>query len=222
MHAHLTLKSNNKKTGPIPVSTTERASCPRTCIHKASSCYAETGPLAMHWSKIPERGKPWAEFCAEIAALPEQTLWRHNQAGDLPGDGTLIDGPALMLLVEANLGKKGFTYTHYDPHQGANAYWIAAANAMGFAVNLSADSLEQADAYVELGIGPVVVVVDSNETAQGQTPEGRTVALCPATQRDDIGCSTCGICAEQHKAVIGFPAHGARKQVINLRLAEVA
>lgn len=31
MRVHLTLKSANAKTGPIPVSTTERDSCPATC-----------------------------------------------------------------------------------------------------------------------------------------------------------------------------------------------
>jgi len=184
-----------------------------------AGCYADSGPLALHWNKIPYRGMPWEDFCEAIAALPAGTLWRHNQAGDLPGDGAdRIDGPALMDLVEANLGRRGFTYTHYDPTKGDNAYWIAAANAMGFTINLSADTLEQADAYAALGLGPVVVVLPSYTSAHGMTPEGRTVAVCPATQTEGVSCATCQICAKQRQAVIGFPAHGSRKKVINLRL----
>ena len=219
MFVHLTRVSSNAKTGPIPVSTTERKSCPVRCPHMNAGCYADSGPLALHWNKIPYRGMPWEDFCEAIAALPAGTLWRHNQAGDLPGDGAdRIDGPALMDLVEANLGRRGFTYTHYDPTKGDNAYWIAAANAMGFTINLSADTLKQADAYADLGIGPVVTVLPSSTDRHGVTPEGRTVAVCPATQTEGVSCATCQVCAKQRQAIIGFPAHGSRKKVINLRL----
>ena len=218
MHVHLTQVSSNTKTGPIPVSTTERRSCPPRCPHMDAGCYADGGPLRIHWDKVPERGTAWEGFCERIAQLPAGTLWRHNQAGDLPGDGTRIDGPALMRLVEANLGRRGFTYTHYDPAKGDNAYWIAAANAMGFTINLSADTLEQADAYAELGIGPVVTVLHSATERHGVTPEGRTVAVCPAVQTEGVSCATCQICAKQRQAIIGFPALGMRKKIINLRL----
>ena len=218
MHVHLTQVSSNTKTGPIPVSTTERRSCPPRCPHMDAGCYADGGPLRIHWDKVPERGTSWEEFCERIAQLPAGALWRHNQAGDLPGDGTRIDGPALMRLVEANLGRRGFTYTHYDPTKGDNAYWIAAANAMGFTINLSADTLEQADAYAELGIGPVVTVLHSATERHGVTPEGRTVAVCPAVQTEGVTFATCQICAKQRQVIIGFPAHGMRKKVINLRL----
>ena len=219
MFVHLTDVSSNSKTGPIPVSTTERKSCPVRCPHMNAGCYADGGPLRLHWDKVPYRGMAWEDFCERIAALPAGTLWRHNQAGDLPGDGAdKIDGPALMELVEANLGRRGFTYTHYNPTKGDNAYWIAAANAMGFTINLSADTLEQADEYAELGIGPVVVVLPSTTDRHGVTPEGRTVAVCPAAQTEGGSCATCQVCAKQRQAIIGFPAHGMRKKVINLRL----
>jgi hypothetical protein len=41
-------------------------------------------------------------------------------------------------------------------------------------------------------------------------PQGRHVAICPATMRNDVQCATCGICANAtRKAIIGFPAHGS-------------
>ena len=41
-------------------------------------------------------------------------------------------------------------------------------------------------------------------------PEGE--AVCPATY-SDATCKTCGACARVRDAVIGFPAHGAWRQV---------
>src|SRR6476659_7892973 len=44
------------------------------------------------------------------------------------------------------------------------------------------------------------------------TPAGRRIAVCPATY-SDATCKTCGACAQVRNAVIGFPAHGAWRQV---------
>jgi hypothetical protein len=61
----------------------------------------------------------------------------------------------------------------------------------------------------DLEIGPVVVVLDSNQTENTTTPKGRRVTICPTYTRDDITCKTCGLCAiEDRKTIIGFPAHG--------------
>jgi len=40
------------------------------------------------------------------------------------------------------------------------------------------------------------------------------------TYRDDINCMRCGICqvASPNRAVIGFPAHGVKKRVIDIKL----
>lgn len=87
-----------------------------------------------------------------------QTLWRHNQAGDLPGENDTIDLVALAQLAEANVGKRGFTYTH-KPMTADNAAAVKQANARGFTINLSADNLSEADDLAEMQVGPVVVVL---------------------------------------------------------------
>jgi hypothetical protein len=227
-----TLKSRNSKVGAMPVSTTSRNTCPDSCPLKASGCYAESGPLAMLWAALSKAtpGKTfqragqtmqsltWTQFVHAVAALPEATLWRHNQAGDLPGKSDAIDVAALSTLVKANQGRRGFTYTHKPltgPHGACNAAAIAAANAAGFTVNLSADNLAEADQLAKSGVGPVVVVLP--DTVQGNadisTPQGRRVSICPATYRDDVSCATCQLCQRQNrKSVVGFPAHGASKR----------
>jgi len=218
MYVHLTLKSANVKTGPIPVSTTEKASCPADCAMRAG-CYADSGPLALHWRAVSEgkRGTDWAGFTAAIAALPDGQLWRHNQAGDLPVAGGTVDPIALGELVAANTGKRGFTYSHHRDAQSID--WIRHANAWGFTVNLSANNLADADTLADFDAGPVVVVLPSDQSENTKTPSGRTVVVCPATQRDDVSCASCQLCQRQRSAIVGFPAHGTKKRVIDIRLA---
>jgi len=214
----LTLKSRNAKTGPIPVSTTTSTTCPEACPFNrknAGGCYADGGPLRIQWDKVSrgEVGYTWDAFLSQVQALPVDILWRHNQAGDLPGIGDTIDGKALYGLVAANTGKRGFTYTHKPMASIENREAIAHANASGFTINLSANNLEHADELADFGIGPVVAVLPINQKDNTTTPKGRKVVVCPATQRDDVSCMTCGLCARLRDAIVGFPAHGngARK-----------
>lgn len=218
MQVHLTLKSANAKTGPIPVSTTERNSCPTDCAMRAG-CYAASGPLALHWAAVSAgtRGTSWDQFVRDIAALPEGQLWRHNQAGDLPQAGGTIDAVKLGQLVAANQGRRGFTYTHH--RDAASLAWVKHANEWGFTVNLSANDLTDADVLAETGAGPVVVVLPSTQTENTETPAGRKVVVCPATQRDDVSCATCQLCQRQRSTIVGFPAHGTKKRVIDIKLA---
>lgn len=217
LRVHLSPVSGNKKTGPIPVSTTSAESCPSDCPFMGSGCYAQSGPLAIHWKAVSrgERGMSWADFCLAIARLPAGVLWRHNQAGDLPhADGT-IWREGLMNLVRANAkGKKrGFTYTHHDVLRNwANRDYVRDANMCGFTVNLSGNDLAHADALAAADCGPVVVVLPSD--VQGnqvvRTPAGRKVVVCPATYREDVSCASCGLCARADRdCIVGFPAHGS-------------
>ena len=217
MFVHINLKSKNIKTGPIPVSTTSADSCPTVCPfnHKnQGGCYAESGPLALHWRKVTEkaRGESFTRFVEKIRDLPQGQLWRHNQAGDLQGKGNRIDAKPLAALVDANKGKRGFTYTH-KPMTRANAALVANANANGFTINLSANSVAHADKLADLGVGPVVAVLPADASENTATPHGRKVVVCPATQRDDVSCATCKLCAiAERDFIIGFPAHGAAKR----------
>lgn len=219
MHVHLTPKSRNEKTGPIPVSTTTASTCPPSCPFNNANeggCYAEAGPLALHWRKVTsgERGGSWSAFCDQIEALPAGTFWRHNQAGDLPGDGVTIDADKLGQLVEANAGKAGFTYTHYPLGTG-NLAAITMANRAGFTVNLSANDPGHADELAATGL-PVVTVLPTGDHGKKSvtTPEGRRIVVCPATYRDDVSCATCKLCASNKadRPIVGFPAHGTSKR----------
>src|SRR6267154_5809839 len=158
--------SQNAKTGPIPVSIIERASCWSGCALYENGCYAEAGALALHWDRASRglAGGSWSEFCANVAALRPGRLWRYAQAGDLPGYGAEIDGALLDELVAANIGKNTIAFTHKpvlgdDPVAVENRRLIAAAVTASFTVNLSADNPAHADRLAERGIAPVVTVL---------------------------------------------------------------
>jgi hypothetical protein len=208
---HLTPKSSNVKTGPIPVSTTSRATCPDVCPFKKAGCYAENYGLNFLWNRVDAgtAGTDWPTFCNAIEALPPATLWRYGQAGDLPNQAGHIDGEAFGHLVQANIGKRVIAYTHCNPLLGNNAKYIRGANDWGFTVNLSANTLEHADTLSNYELGPVVVVLPSDQLENTTTPSGRRVTICPTYTREDITCMTCGLCAiANRKTIIGFPAHG--------------
>ena len=84
-------------------------------------------------------------------------------------------------------------------------------NLCGFTVSLSADNLEEADVFYDTGL-PVVTVLPMDQMENTTTPAGRKVVVCPAVVRDDVTCSSCGLCQVQTRNVIvGFPSHGTGK-----------
>jgi hypothetical protein len=231
-HFHVTPRSANAKTGPIVVTTSAAKTCPPACPFKRT-CYAKGGPLALHWAAVSrgDRGAPWARFLADLsdalAKAPRGQIWRHNQAGDLPGAGDLIDREALAALIATNAtaDARGFTYTHKpliaaDAPKGAKGRALAAANlaavaesnANGFTINASANNLAHVDALADAldGRAPIVVVVAADAPATLATPNGRKVVICPAQTREGVTCATCRLCSRADRSVVvGFRAHGA-------------
>jgi hypothetical protein len=132
----------------------------------------------------------------------------------LPGDGEDIDLQHLAGLIRANKGRKGFTYTHYNPIANDwNFQSINLANVNGFTVNLSANNLEHADALASLDIGPVVTLLPIDSPNLSYTPQGRPVVICPAVTSDNVTCASCGLCQKvDRKSIVGFPVHGIAKK----------
>ena len=219
MRVHITPRSGNAKTGPIPVTTTERASCPETCPFYDKGCYAKSGPLALHWRKVSdgERGTDWQGLCDFVSKLPDRQLWRHNQAGDLPHTDGQINGSLLGDLVRANKGKRGFTYTHHKLDVGLNTWYIATANQLGFTVNVSTESKDDAVAAYRKGL-PAVVVVPSDHAGSdyGEVHDGVTFVTCPAQTDKPLTCAECGLCSQsKRQCVVMFKAHGNAKRYVS-------
>lgn len=247
---HTTPKSGNKKTGPMIVTTSEAATCPDACPfnhNNEGGCLAEYGPLKLHWDKVSkrERGGTWEDFIANVGTFATDASWRHNQAGDMPGDKKNLDERKCYQLADANDERDGFTYCHYDVIDNEhNRKVLTVVNQSNFTVNLSGNNMAHADQLVETKAGPVCTVLPKElgrrkekgewtETLADyrvrikdlKTPAGNPVGPCPATYLDDLSCLDCMLCAKkQRKILVGFPAHGtgARKAdavATNLRSA---
>jgi hypothetical protein len=209
---HLITQSTNSKVGlGVAVSTSTAATCPDSCPLKKAGCYADSGPLALHWRKVTakERGHVWNAFIKSIQALPVGWKFRHNQAGDLPGENNRINRGMLRQLATAVASRslRAWTYTH-KPLTKSNLEAIREANANGLVINLSADNLKEADRKAATGL-PVTVILPRDSAPVTFTPQGRKVVTCPAQTRHGTTCSSCMLCQRGDRSVIvGFKVHG--------------
>ena len=216
----ITRTSGNTKTGPITTTRTERPSCPSTCALYNAGCYATLGRERMQWDRLNrhETGVSWDEFVSQIRRIvPNGVLWRHNTAGDLPHNNGNIDYLKLKQLINANKGKKGFTYSHHVLNDH-NVISLQNANALGFTVNASCESVDEADRVMSEYNIPAVAVVHSEESRRFfTTTNGRKVVTCPAAlHKGKVSCATCGLCQlADREFVIAFPAHGVAKNKVN-------
>ena len=224
MNYSLVKVSSNSKTGPIPVTTSNRATCPDACPLKKNGCYADGYRTQLHWNAVTDgkRGKDWQGFLADIKALPKRVLWRHSIAGDLRGTNNHIDVQALKELTQANKGKNGFTFTHYPLDNAVNITAVMQANNDGFTVNGSANNLEQADSYKALGI-PTVVILTENVSKVSYTPNNNKIVVCPAQNSDKVTCQSCGLCqVAKRDYIIGFKVHGKSKKKAKIAIGLTA
>ena len=233
MRFHFAAISSNRKVGPLPVVTASADTCPDSCGLKGAGCYAEGGHVGMFWKKLSTGKIPGIDFkelLKKIRALPRHQLWRYAQAGDLPPDREDV-----LELAKANQGRQAIAYTH-----GRDFETYKEAAKLGFNINISTDSPEEADEMMQHGLPVVTVLPSFYEREKGedlrdyrerlggslslQTPQGNRIAICPATYMDDVTCSTCGVCASPRagNAIVGFPSHGVRKKAIDVRLNEEA
>ena len=213
---YFNISSRNSKTGPMLVTTQSQDTCPRSCPFNGSGCYAQMGPILIHWKKVNngERAHEWNQFLQAVRKLQPGALWRMSQAGDLPGLDDEIDSEKLNQVIQANRKRKGFTFTH-KALTAENQQLIKHANDNGFTINLSADSLSDADAKAELNIGPVVVPIH-NDPAKWptHTPNGRRIVVCLHSTKN-LKCTECRLCAHANrKSIVGFPAHGVKKRQV--------
>jgi hypothetical protein len=214
MNYHLTLKSSNKKTGPMAVSTSPQSTCPDDCPLKKEGCFADSGPLKLHWDKISAgtRGVSFDDFLMQVGALPMRAEYRHNQAGDLPGQDGQIDAPKLARLAATTKRRKlrAFTYSHYNVLTNINnRLAIQHANNNGLVINLSANHISEVDTLLNLKIAPVAVIMPLNSKKITYTEQGNKIVICPAQTNEKTTCLDCMLCAKNDRSFsIGFIAHG--------------
>lgn len=220
---HLSAKSSNKKTGSMAVSTSSKATCSPSCPFLNNGCYAQSGPLNLHWLKVTsgERGDSFPTFLDKLKALPEGSAFRHNQAGDLPHDAGRISQTFIEKTTESVAHLRAYTYTHHKPEIGNNLQLLRYANRNGLTINVSCETERQADNAIANELPAVVVVSSGEKRTTWRTESGNTVLVCPAQRNDSTTCADCMLCHKRgKKVIIAFLAHGTSKKKAEAQLSE--
>ena len=211
------LSLGNKKTGAMLLVRSPRATCPDSCGLKKEGCYAYNFPLVLHWAKQDTTGVDFSTVLYAIRSLPRDSIWRLFEAGDFepsPENPELISDSQVLSLLSANRGKKGFGYTHYPVLP--NLEVLQLMNSSGLTINVSADTVEQAKLYFELGLPTVLVVAENHP--KDSVVDGMRVVVCPnqstVAKPTCLQCQLCQVVDRDY--VIGFRAHGTKKRKIKV------
>jgi hypothetical protein len=214
--------SGNSKTGPIPVVSADRASCPSRCPFYNDGeqiCYGQEFRITKKWDGIAEKGDTWPDLVGKLrATIRPERPWRFGIVGDLPTDASgNLDAGKLEDL--RSLRGDGWAYTHHNVLTSENFKTVRALHAKpGFIVNQSADTLEQAEACLDAGI-PTVMVGPANFKKPRMTERGSILTPCPASlSKGRVTCADCRLCRSgalartARRIIIVFPAHGPRSK----------
>lgn len=226
----LNLCSSNGKTGPIATLKTSMNTCPDSCSWKENGCYAKYGPITIHWRNLHKIGVQFLTVLKEIRRIPRGEYFRLFEAGDAPGNGKYrLYKDACLKLAEACKHLIAFGYTHYRPNKH-NLPILKAMNEK-CTLNLSADSLEEADELFKTGL-PVVSIIPKDSPSTFFTENGIRVIKCPYEQFTNSGqrkvknCMTCAkgsgkgpLCYWQDRDfIVGFPPHGSGAKYLNTEM----
>ena len=211
------LSAGNSKTGAMLLVRSPRSTCPDSCGLKGNGCYAFNFPLVLHWVKQETTGVDFATVLYAVRTLPKKALWRLFEAGDFEPSSEnpeLISSQQVISLIAANKDKRGFGYTHYPVLP--NLEVLQLMNSSGLTINASADSLEQAKLYFELGLPTTLVVAE--KTPKDVTVDGVRIVVCPnQSLKSKPTCLQCQLCQKPDRDyVIGFRAHGSKKRKIKV------
>jgi hypothetical protein len=132
-------------------------------------------------------------------------ILRDRVVGDIATEDGGVDRQWLVDItaLAGSVGRRPFGYTH---HRGVTADDVPD----GYTLNASCETPDDVRDAHRRGLPAVMAGDDVPDVI-----DGARVVTCPATQRDDVDCSTCGLCAMASRMsspetapVIHFPLHG--------------
>ena len=215
-------KSTNRKTGDIPQTYTEEASCPTSCPFKGRGCYGEDYGTSFAWRRCSTHGLNLSELMDRVTRLEPGALLRHNVAGDMaiPGTGRLnLDLVSRLSEIFWVAGVQAYTYTHCELGR-LEGYCLRVARNSRFTVNASCETTQECDKAIDLGVPAVITCVDA-EHFPAATPKGRRIVICPNQSHEGVTCKSCKLCARgNRKAVVALLAHGVRRKKAREAIAE--
>lgn len=202
--------SANRKTGPIPTTMRGPETCPASCPFRPDGaiggCYGTGRQFGMAVKLELEMSAD--DIAAKVGKGQRPTRWaiaRDRVVGDIDDGNGGIDREHLETVAAAfqTVGRVVYGYTHHLE--------VTAADVPdNYVMNASCETVDDIRDAWRRGL-PAVIAGDDVPS----DVDGTRVVTCPATQREDTDCSTCGLCARQTRMtdpaaapIIHFPLHG--------------
>lgn len=226
-NTHLVARTNNRKTGPLPVTYRRMSTCPSDCpflpTGPIGGCYGTGRLFSSAERRSTDLDVEAATWRVRLDMEPGVRYLRDRVVGDVLNargalDRTYIRG--ISRVARFN-GLVPFGYTHaWRRFTPADVEFL---RRQGYAMSASTETHEGVVEALATGL-PVVLVDD--DAPEGARVGGRRLVTCPAQTRGDVTCASCGLCARPDREVIvRFRTHGvararARATVASARRGE--
>lgn len=206
--------SGNSKTGPLSATYAAQITCPDSCPHKGSSCYAESGLTGFTTRRVNRNAQGLESDQVFLAKLEAELIdqlkalrpLRVHVVGDCSTDETARIVGAAMRRYSARGNQVSYTYTHA---------WrdVSRVSWNGASVLASCETIDDIRAARARGYASTIVVEKHPENGKAYFKEGELFIPCPAQVRDDITCNKCKLCFDaqklfDRKATIAFAPEG--------------
>lgn len=215
-------QSSNTKLGNMPASYRTLTTCPESCPFLPTNkggCYGG--------GRLFGLAKKHARDIAEDDALKilkgarqDAKYLRDRVVGDVVAPDGSFDLPYVLTIarIAEKSGVRAFGYTHH--YRAMSPEDVQAVADSGYIMNASTETREDIEQAVALGLPTTVT---GNSWTEGEVVAGRRITTCPAQTRNDVTCSSCGLCAKPERAcTVRFLLHGPTRQAaaaIEQRLA---
>jgi hypothetical protein len=221
--------SDNSKIGRVSATWVAQNSCPPSCPHKGSGCYAESGMAGFTTARLNKAGRDNTELSpADIATIEaagiDTLTGRRDLRLHVVGDAR-TDKAAQILAAAAdryiargaakNKAVRVWTYTHARDTRRESWGRIS--------VLRSCETMPQVRAAHAAGYAAAIVIPEHVHDRAYKLDGEYTGIPCPEQTGRAANCQACGLCMQDSKLharknVIVFAAHGqGKKKMVHLK-----
>lgn len=222
-------KSDNLKIGPCSCTWVAQISCPPSCPHMNSGCYAESGTAAFTTNRLNRAARDFATLSPGAVALIEaagiDTLTgRRDLRLHVVGDARTNRAAQILSAAADRYIARGavkgktvrvWTYTHARDTRRESWGRIS--------VLRSCETIPQVRAAHTAGFAAAIVIPEHVNDRAYKLDNEFTGIPCPEQTGRAENCISCGLCMQDsklhaRKMVIVFAAHGqGKKKMLHLK-----
>jgi hypothetical protein len=216
-------KSDNLKIGPVSCTWVAQISCPPSCPHMGSGCYAESGTAAFTTNRLNRAAAAFATLSPAAVAMIEaagidrltgKRDLRLHVVGDARTDkaAQILSAAADRYIARgASKGKNVRVWTYTHARDTKRASWGR------ISVLRSCETIPQVRAAHAAGYAAAIVIPEHVHDRAYKLDNEFTGIPCPEQTGRAESCEKCGLCMRDEmlhaaKRVIVFAAHGQGKR----------